>query len=89
MLICVLQMLICVLLMLICVLYVLCRGIGYTTTKELYRRLGGGSKVYGTTRGSPDQITSLVRSVTKLKILYLKKNNCLYPDRRWTPVRVD
>jgi len=37
------------------------RGIGYTSTKELYRRLGGGSSVYGTTRGSPDQLTSLVR----------------------------
>ena len=44
-------------------LKILCRGIGYTSTKELYRRLGGGSSVYGTTRGSPDQLTSLVRSV--------------------------
>ena len=42
---------------------VLCRGIGYSTTKELYKRLGKGSTVYGTTRGSPDQMTSLVRSV--------------------------
>ena len=43
--------------------FVLCRGIGYSTTKELYKRLGRGSTVYGTTRGSPDQMTGLVRSV--------------------------
>ena len=43
--------------------FVLCRGIGYNTTKELYKRLGRGSTVYGTTRGSPDQMTGLVRSV--------------------------
>ena len=45
----------------IIIVIVLCRGIGYTSTKELYRRLAGGSTVYGTTRGSPDQLTSLVR----------------------------
>ena len=39
-----------------------CRGIGYTTTQELYRRLGGRSYVYGTSRGSSEQLTSLIRS---------------------------
>jgi len=37
------------------------RGIGYTTTQELYRRLGGRSYVYGTSRGSSEQLTSLIR----------------------------
>ena len=48
----------------------MCRGIGYTSTKELYKKLGGGSTVYGTTRGSPDQLTSLVRSVYRGAGLY-------------------
>jgi len=37
------------------------RGIGYTTTKELHSRLGARSSVYGVTRGSTEQLTSLVR----------------------------
>jgi len=37
------------------------RGIGFTTTQELHRKLGSRSSIYGTTRGSPEQLTSLIK----------------------------